>query len=111
MTLPAQFAEFEDLLDTWRTSSQRERVEKRITSSPQELRAFYERLTPRLDEILSYLKDKKLAALSDQDKALLELTLSLSEVSIAVENYGANPTVTDGFDVRRLEIVREPAGC
>lgn len=110
MTLPAEFADLEDLLDTWRTSSQKERVEKRIMSSSEELRQFYDRMSPRLDAILKYLTDKKLDGISDQDKALLELTLSLSEVSIAVENYGAKPTVTDGFDVRRLEIVREPAG-
>lgn len=104
--LPRPFRDLESLTDEWLMKSESERMNKRFSSSFDELRAFYDRLAPRLEEILKYLHQRELVSLNEEDRNLLDLTLSLADVSIAVDKVGAvrNP---DTYDPYRFEFLHE----
>ena len=80
---------FEDLalwLD-WALEPERARTAKKTESSMEELRAFYDAMMPRMEEIIAYLDGVP----SDERPApahrLYLITLSLVEVSNLVEIY------------------------
>ena len=54
-SLPKSFETLETLVPQWALATQNERQKKRITSSTGELRAFYDAILPRLEEILAHV--------------------------------------------------------
>ena len=102
--LPEQYKELERFVSEWALPSESQRNHKRLASSMEEIQKFYDALLPRLNEILSYLNQYPLEQLPAEAQRLMELSLSLMEISHAVELYG-QPDVPDAFDARRFEIV------
>src|ERR1700730_2835993 len=98
--LPAQFAELEPFLG-WSLATERERTAKRQTSSMPEIKAFYDAMLARLGEILNHLDDFTQEDPPDDVKRLFLLSMSLAEVTPAVENFG-QPSVVDGYDYSRF---------
>ncbi len=98
--LPEEFSHLERFSD-WCLPTERERQYKRLGSDMGELREFYEAMFPRMEELVSYLNPLPLDALSDEAQNLLNLCLSVVEVSNAVEMFG-QPGVIDGFDPERF---------
>lgn len=101
--------ELSDNMREWIISDSKLRLLKRINSSKNQLRSFYDNVQPKLAMILEHLSKCPIDALEDSDRDLLFLTLMLAEVSIAIEKYDGSPTVPKGFDVLRVdEIVSMP---
>ena len=86
--LPKQFVELEALSD-WAGASEKERVERRRASSPEELKSFYDVMKPQLEAVLKYLDDFPLDDMAATEEKLLHLTLMMVEVAFAVEKYDA----------------------
>lgn len=84
--LPGAFQDLAPWLD-WALEPERARTAKKVASSMEELRAFYDAVMPRMEDIIAYLD----GVLSDDRPApahrLYLLTLSLIEVSNLVELY------------------------
>jgi hypothetical protein len=99
--LPEQFRDLEALGDVWILPTEGERHARRLTSNIAELRAFYDSLMPRIDDVLAYLSEFQLDNLTPEGRNLLSLACSLAEIGPAVERYG-QPEVPDGFDSRRF---------
>jgi hypothetical protein len=104
--LPTQFEDLARFAD-WALDSERARNRKRLASSMQEIRTFYDALLPRVDEALEYLNRFPLDALPAAERNLLNLTLSLAEVANAVELFKTQPGVIDGFDMERFYLIHE----
>lgn len=105
--LPEAFESLKPLLKDWGLSSTAERMAKRRTSSMGEIRAFYDTVYPQLDDALAYLDDIPYGRdMSDQDRNLLSLCLSLAEITTAVEWYG-QPGVVDGYASEALIFNKE----
>ena len=85
---PERFSELEPLSD-WAGASESVRVERRRTSSPEELKSFYDIMKPQLETILSYLDGFPLRDMPPAEEKLLHLTLMMVEVAVAVEKYDA----------------------
>lgn len=68
-----------------------------------ELRAFYDAMVPRIPAALSHLNTLPLENLPQPEKRLLLLTLSLAEVSTAIEMFG-EPEEKGVFDMFRFQI-------
>jgi hypothetical protein len=98
--LPEEFRDLERFSD-WSLATERERQYKRLASEMSELHEFYGAMLPRVEEIVSYLNQFPLDALPDEARHLLNLCLSVVEVSNAVEMFG-QPAVIDGFDAERF---------
>lgn len=104
--LPPAFGSLNELVQEWVLPTEKARMHKRYESAYEDLQAFYNRVVPLLPQILDYLKDIKPREMSESDRALLGLTLTLAEVSIAVEKIkGVRSDTT--YAGERLEFVHE----
>ena len=101
-SLPEPFADLESLAADWSLATQREREEKRLASTADDLKAVYDALLPRLDAMLEYLNASRLNALPADAQRLFFLTLSFAEIAPFVECYRGEPRVPDSFDESRF---------
>ncbi len=106
-TLPAQFKELERFVEDWALPTQAERHRRRLTSSIEALRDFYNAIVPRMDEIIAYLNQLPIEEQPDDGRRLFYLTMSLAEIAMAVELF-KQPAVVDGFDPRRFIATEVP---
>ena len=104
-TLPAEFADLEPFID-WALATERERTGKRLASSMEEIQAFYDHMSGRVEAATAYLNAFPLAALPSEAERLFQMSLSLMEVANAVEMF-QNPAVINGFDVKRFAPVED----
>ena len=100
--LPICFSDLEQFAH-WALPTSTERNRKRLGSSMDEINALYNALLPRLEEILAYLDQFSLEEMPQDARRLLFLSLSLAEVSIAVELFH-EPKVTGGCDPARFVV-------
>ena len=105
-TLPAEFADLEPFAQ-WAVPTERARAARRLTSSMDELQAFYDAALPRLDDAMSYLEQYDVDALPEDGKRLLWLFCALVTVSFPVEVW-RQPKVPDSGSTA-LDAVVEPA--
>jgi len=103
--LPAGFSDLEQFAQ-WVLPTSTERNRKRRTGSMDEINAFYNAMLPRMEEILAYLDQFSLQEMPQDVRRLMFLSLSLAEVTIAVELFH-EPKVTGGCDPERFVVVRE----
>jgi hypothetical protein len=103
--LPSGFSDLERFAD-WILPTSVERNRKRLGSSMDDLNALYSALLPKLEEIFAYLDRFSLEEMPQDAQRLLFLSLSLAEVSIAVELFH-EPKVTGGCDPARFVVTRE----
>lgn len=99
-SLPANFQDLTPFLP-WVLSKERERTAKRMSSTQEEILAFYNAMLPRLDAITNYLKQFPLDGMPAEAETLFQLSLSLIEVANAVEMY-KQPRLPWGFDPARF---------
>lgn len=98
--LPAQFHDLEPWL-AWSLATEQGRSARRQASTMEDIKAFYEVMLARMDEVLPYLEQFSVDALPEDAARLFYLALALAEVAPAVEQFG-QPSVVDGYDVKRI---------
>ncbi len=104
-TLPDGFADLAPFRD-WVLETWRERYEKRLASTMDEMQAFYDAMMPRLDEIIEYCDSFDIDDLPDDVRHLMQLCFALGEVSFPVEAW-RQPRVPDS-GAADLQMVYEP---
>ena len=105
-TLPAAFADLEPFAD-WSLQSESERYAKRLSSTMDELQAFYDAAFPRLADAMAYLDQLDLQALPEDATRLLWLCYSLVNASFPVEVW-RQPRVPDS-GAASMDMLIEPA--
>ena len=101
VALPDQFRDLEPFARVWALRTETERQARRLESTIEELRAFYDTLLLRIDDILAYLSEFPLENLTPEGDRLLLLAFGLAEIAPAVELYGQTE-VPNGYDSRRF---------
>jgi hypothetical protein len=104
--LPAEFSDLEPFAE-WCLSSEAERYAKRLSSSMEEMQAFYNAAFPRLEQILAYLDKLELNSLPPEAERLLWLSYSLVNVSFPVEVWRQARVPDSG--AATMDAVIEPA--
>ena len=104
--LPSEFADLEPFSD-WCLPSEAERYAKRLSSSMDEMQAFYDAAFPRLEEILTYLDEFGLDSLPADAGQLLLLSYSLVNVSFPIEVWRQARVPDSG--AASMDAVIEPA--
>jgi hypothetical protein len=104
--LPTDFVDLEPFAQTWCLATEPERWDQRMSSSMDDLVAFYDVAFPRLEEAIDYCDRYPLDALPDDATGLLQLVHSLVLVSMAVEIFHQPKTVDSADAV--LHRVKEP---
>jgi hypothetical protein len=92
--LPTTFAELEPFAETWCLATERERWERRMSSSMDELQTFYDAIFPRVPEALAYCDKFPLEDMPHDAASLLRLIYSFVLVSFPVELW-RQPHVPD----------------
>jgi hypothetical protein len=92
--LPDQFADLEPFAATWCLGSENERYNKRLATPIQEMRTFYDAVTPRAEAAMAYLEQFPLDELPEDGLNLLHLLYSMIEVSFPIEVWH-QPRVPD----------------
>jgi hypothetical protein len=105
-TLPADFADLEPFAG-WAIPNEKARYAKRLSSTIEELQAFYDAALPRMDAATSYLEQFDMNELPEDAKHLLWLYCALVTVSFPVEVW-RQPRVPDSGSCA-LDAVFEPA--
>lgn len=103
--LPKPFADLEDLAD-WALPTRRARNAKRYASSLAEVRAFYQRMQPRIEAILNFLNACPDDAEGAPEQRLRALALCLAEVGPVIEYFGA-VEVPFGFKPEQFLALRD----
>ena len=99
--LPEAFQDLAPWLD-WALEPERTRTEKREASSMVEIRAFYDAVLPRLEEMIRYLEDHRDGGMPAPARRLYLISLSLVEVANLVELYKRREAV-EACDPLRYE--------
>jgi hypothetical protein len=104
--LPPEFADLEPFA-AWSLESESERYAQRLSSTMDELQAFYDVAFPRFEDAMAYLDALDLRALPEDAQRLLWLCYSLVNASFPVEVW-RQPRVPDS-GAASLDMVIEPA--
>jgi hypothetical protein len=84
--LPVEFSQLEHLVPEWAIEDGHARYVKRVNSSMDDIRAFYDEVFPRAEEAVAYVdKFDYSAPLPDDVANLRNLLFSLITISLAVE--------------------------
>ena len=105
--LPKEFSDLEPFAEKWCLGTEGERYSTRLSSTMEEIQAFYDAITARAEEAISYCDKFPLAELPEDATNLLHLLYSMVTVSFAVECWG-QPRVPDSGPAY-LDGVVEPA--
>jgi len=106
--LPERFAALEPFAKYWAAASLSERDNRRLNSTVDQRKAFYDAAGDMAAEAMDYLDSKSFADYSEADHRLMDLMLALVHVTIAVEvQHEDEPIHARG--ARRMPIVRERA--
>ena len=104
--LPDEFADLEPFAADWVLRSERERYAKRLSSSMEQMQAFYDAAFPRGAAALKYLDQLELRQLPERAQNLLFLLYSLVMVSFPVEVWKQPEVINSGS--ARIDRIREP---
>jgi len=100
--LPSAFRDLEPFTN-WALPTEQQRIAARESGNIEELQVFYDAMMPRLPAIIDHLKQFAPDRVPPESQRLLDMTLSLIEISIAVELY-RRPQVINGFDRARFGV-------
>lgn len=104
--LPAEFADLEPFAATWCLATEPERWERRLTSSVDDMQAFYDAAFPRAEAAMQYCDGFAYDALPADATRLFHLLLSLALVSYVVEVWRQPLPVDTGAAV--IDRIAEP---
>lgn len=108
--LPQAFEDLQPLATAgWCLGTETERVEKRHSSSAAELRTFYDLMVPRLESAIEHLNEFDLKDFPEPEQHLMNLLLSMAEVTFAVEKFDADESRYEGLPADRFVPVHEHA--
>ena len=79
--LPAGFRELEPFVEEWALENERDRFLKLMATPIETLRAFYDAMTPRAEEIADYLDSLDLGNLPDDARTLFHLLITFVETA------------------------------
>lgn len=104
--LSGGFGELEQFICEWALESEQQRNRKRLASTMEELRYFYDVMLCHMEAIVTHLSRFTLQDLLPPERRLFHLALSFMEVAPAVETY-SSPDVPDAIAAHRL-IIQSP---
>lgn len=103
-SLPTAFAALEAFAPEWAIDQESARNAKRLASTMDQLRRYYDALLPRMGEIFDYLRPLPLDTMPSPERTLLHMALMFMEVAPAIEIFHA-VDVPNSFEASRFKIL------
>ena len=104
--LPDGFQDLAPFLNDWNLATEQERHAKRVASRLEDVRRFYDAVTPHIHEIIAHLAGFPGAdpdALPPPQRKLYNLALAFMECSHPIDLKWQRPDIDDAFPVNRME--------
>jgi hypothetical protein len=99
--LPEGFEPLQPFVSAWAGLDEMGRVNKRLSSSIEELKSFYDAAAPLFPKTMAYLQRCPIGSLTPSQDALFKLALGLVEISFTFEVFhGVFPP--DLYDIRKI---------
>lgn len=105
-SLPMAFSDLEPFVALWARATMSARVAQRLASTVEERQSFFAALAPRLPEAFEYLNGFNLEAMPGEAECLLQLCLSMAEVTLAEEINGASESAHAHYS-RAVRVTKE----
>ena len=96
------FESLTQFMAKWAKPTEYERSAARRSSTPEELKEFYDEAVKQLPAILKKVDEYPLGGIPDDTKPLFYIALSLAEITPNVEFYKCSPGVPFAFEESRL---------
>ena len=87
--LPQEFKELQPFVADWALATRAERFKRRHTGNMEEIRAYYDVIIPRVQDIVTHLDQFPLDAIPEASQPLLYMSLSAVEIARSVEIWDA----------------------
>lgn len=104
MHLPEKFESLRPYVG-WALATPNARQRKRLASSSEELKSFYDAMLPHLEEIIEACNEYKLGELPPELHPIYNMALSLAEVAHHIELYRGQVGVPYAFEESRFVAV------
>jgi hypothetical protein len=104
--LPSEFSDLEPFAGKWCKATETERYAERLSSTMDEMQAFYDAIYPRVEEALDYCDKFPLDDMPDDAVHLLQMIYSFVNVGYCVELW-RQPNVPDS-GATSLDRIIEP---
>jgi hypothetical protein len=106
-TLPDAFADLAPLVAEWSIATDEGRCHKRLRTDMAALKAFYDRVFPRIDAIVAYLNQfpNDPDALARPERNLFDLALMLMEAAAPIDLQWPSSDITDVFPIERFKFL------
>jgi hypothetical protein len=104
--LPSEFSDLEPFAAKWSLATEEERYQERLSSSMEDMQAFYDAVTARAEEAMAYCDKFPLDDMPADALNLLRLLYSMIMVSFPVEVWG-QPRIPD-TGAAYLDLLVEP---
>jgi hypothetical protein len=103
MTLPAGFSALEPLVAEWALANERDRYLKLHSVKLEQLKAFYDAMLPRMDEIMEYLKAQPLTGMAPEAETLYRLAMTFAETAHPLDLGWKDVDFPSAFPWDRME--------
>ncbi len=104
--LPPEFSDLEPFASTWCLPTERERFAQRLAVPMDQMQAFYDAITARYEDAMSYCDKFALDDMPDDAVNLMHLLYSMVMVSFPVECWGQGRVPDTG--AAYLDLLVEP---
>ena len=94
--LPSQFAGLQPFAEDWSLATREERYHKRLSTTFDDIKAFYAAVLPELDAMVEHLNQHSIKNLAQEQKNLLRMAFSAIEISRSVEVWDDPDNVVHG---------------
>jgi hypothetical protein len=104
--LPPEFSDLEPFAVTWCLATEAERFAQRLVVPMNQMQAFYDAITARYEDAMSYCDKFSIDDMPDDAVNLMHMLYSMIMVSFPVECWGQGPVPDTG--AAYLDLLVEP---
>ena len=109
--LPEAFADLQPFVAEWALANERERFLKLHAVTIAQLRGFYDAMLPRLEQVLQYLNEWKIAELPEDARTLYDLAVTFAETAHPVDLKWKDVDFPDAYPWQKFEFRTVSAGA
>ncbi len=102
-TLPPAYADLARFTPEWMLGNEKARYDKLLATSMADLRAFYDAMLPRMEEIILFLNRYPLDAMPEDAQHLFDLAMTFMETAHPIDLRWKTTDIEDKFPAERFE--------
>src|SRR4051794_8889488 len=107
--LPPAYSDLERFTSDWLLRNEKDRYDKLLRTDMEDLRAFYDAMLPRMEEIILFLNQHPLDGMPPDVQNLFDLSMTFMESAHPVDLRWKHTDIEDKFPAERFHF--HPPSC